>query len=325
MKATIMSPDLQVFASFRAAEMQPPPEPPVKIASCFAEPPGPHETFLVVHLINVVEDFHVHGAGKKIFADAFDHVGESFTGLAGFEFIVIEGADRIDAHDFYRGILFLQIFPYAGDCSASAHAADEMRNFPFGILPDFWACGPVVRLGIHRIFVLIWIKRIRNLAGEFGGNGIITSWIFGLDRGGADDNLGAESLQQVNFFARLLVGDGENDFVAAHAGHQRQSHPSISGSAFDNRPAGLEFPGTFSLIDHEQADAVFHRPPGVQIVGLDPHFRGKILGQLIEANNGRVAHRFENVIALHGGEFAPARAAIFWTTKSREIGKMRQA
>ena len=40
-----------------------------------------HEAFLVIHLDDVVQNVHVHGGGKKIFADAFHHVG---AGLADF-------------------------------------------------------------------------------------------------------------------------------------------------------------------------------------------------------------------------------------------------
>ncbi len=221
------------------------------------------------------------------------------------------------------GILFLEIFSHAGDGAAGAHAANEVSDFPFSVFPDFGASGVVMRVGVRRIFILIGVKRIWNFAGEFCGHGVIAARIFGFDGGGANDYFGAERFEQINFFARLLVGDGEDDFIAAHAGDQRESHAGVAGSSFDDGAAGFQFAGTFGFIDHPQADAVFHRAAGIHVVGLDPDFGGKAFGQFIQANDRRVADRFENVVALHVGVFAPADARV-GTIKSREIGKMRQ-
>jgi hypothetical protein len=98
MKATIMSPDFVLRAIFSAAEMQPPPEPPVKMASCF-----------VAHLQDVVENLQVHCAGEKIFADAFDDVGEGLAGVSRFHFFVVERADGVHADNFDVRIFFFQV------------------------------------------------------------------------------------------------------------------------------------------------------------------------------------------------------------------------
>ena len=55
---------------------------------------GPDETLFVVHLNHVVENFKVHGAGKNVFADAFDHVGVRLADFAGLHKFVVERADR---------------------------------------------------------------------------------------------------------------------------------------------------------------------------------------------------------------------------------------
>ena len=118
---------------------------------------------------------------------------------------------------------------------------------------SFQISGPVraiVRFRIHRVFVLIGIKGIGNFAREFCGDGIVAARIFGFDGGGADDHFGAEGFEQIDFFARLFVGDGEDDFVAAHAGDERQAQAGVAGSAFDDRAAGLEFAGAFGFFDH---------------------------------------------------------------------------
>ena len=65
------------------------------------------------------------------------------------------------------GIFFFQIAADAADGAASAHAADEVGDFSFGIFPDFRAGSAVMRLGIHGVFVLIGIEGIGNFAREF--------------------------------------------------------------------------------------------------------------------------------------------------------------
>ena len=142
-------------------------------------------------------------AGKNIFADAFDDVSVRLADFSGFHEFVVERADRIDADNFYFGIFFLQVPAHAADRTARAHAANEMRDFAFGIFPNFRAGGAVMRFGIHRIFVLIGIKGIGNFTREFFRDGIIAARIVGLDGRGADDHFGAERLQQVHFFLAI--------------------------------------------------------------------------------------------------------------------------
>ena len=67
------------------------------------------ETFFVIDLKDVVEDFQVHGGGEKILADAFDNVGLGLDRFSGFEKIVVERTNGIDADNFYGGIFFFQI------------------------------------------------------------------------------------------------------------------------------------------------------------------------------------------------------------------------
>ena len=98
------------------------------------------------------------------------------------------------------GVLFLQETPHAGGRAARSQAADEVRDFSFGVLPDFRAGGAVVRFWIAGIFVLIGIKRIGNLARQFFGHRIVAARVFRLDRRRADDHFGAKGLQQSRFF-----------------------------------------------------------------------------------------------------------------------------
>jgi hypothetical protein len=238
---------------------------------------------------------------------------------SAFYFFVVERADGIHADNLDVGIFFFQVAADAGNRAARAHPADEVRDFSLGVLPDFRAGGAVMRLGIHRVLVLIGIEGIGNFAREFGGDGIVAARIFRLDGGGADNDFCAECFQQIDFFARLLVGDGEDDFVAAHAGHQREAHAGVAGRAFDDGAAGLQFAGALGLVNHGEPDTVFHRAAGIHVVGLDPDFGGQVFGQTIQADDRRVADSFQDVVALHVRGSAPAGIAIFTPFKSRDL------
>src|SRR5258708_4133746 len=123
------------------------------------------EAFFVVHLEDVVEDFQIHGRGEKILADAFDHVGLGFDGLAGLDEIVVERAVRIDSDNFYTGIFFLQVFSHAAYGAAGANPANKVRDLAFAVLPNFGTGGAVVRFRIAGVVVLIRVVRIWNFAG----------------------------------------------------------------------------------------------------------------------------------------------------------------
>src|SRR5438445_6961925 len=124
------------------------------------------ETFFVVHLNNIVEDFQIHGRGKEILTDAFDNVGLGLDGCSGFDEIVVHRAIGIDADNFYVGIFFFQIFADAADGTASANPANKVRAFAFAVVPDFGTGGPVVGFGIAGIVVLVRIVGIGNFARE---------------------------------------------------------------------------------------------------------------------------------------------------------------
>src|SRR6266571_2650175 len=53
------------------------------------------ETFFVVHLKDIVQDFQIHGRREEILADAFHNVGLGFDGLPGLDEIIVERAEGI--------------------------------------------------------------------------------------------------------------------------------------------------------------------------------------------------------------------------------------
>src|SRR5262249_18396219 len=241
----------------------------------------------------------IHGRWEEIFADAFDHISLRFDGLAGLDEIIVERAVGVDADDLDLGVLFLQVFANAADRAASAHAADEVSDLAFRVFPDFRTGRAVVGLRVHRVVVLIRVVGIRDFARQFFGDRVVAARILRLDGGGADDDLSSEPLQQVDFFLRLFIGRREDTLIATDGSDQRQSHSSVAGSAFDDRAAGLEQARAFGFVDHGDADTVLHRAAGVGHLGLDPDLGLEALRNTVQPYQRRMAHRFQNVVALH--------------------------
>ena len=174
-----------------------------------------------------------------------------------------------------------------------------MRNLAFAVLPYFRARRAIVGFGIHRVVVLIGIIRIGNFAREFLGYGIITPRILRLDRGGAHNHFRAQGFQQIHFLLGLLVRGGKHAFVAAHRRHQRQPHAGIPGSALDDRATGFQQTALFRIVDHGEANTVFHGAAGVREFRLHVHLRLEVLVNAVQPHQGRVPDSFQNVVALH--------------------------
>src|SRR5262249_31939441 len=155
-------------------------------------------------------------------------------------------------------------------------------DLAFGVVPDFRARGFVVGLRVHRIFVLIRVVGIGNFAREFFGDGVIAARILGFDGSGADDDFGAKGFQQIDFFAGLLIVDGEDDFVATRDGDEGEAHAGIAGGAFDDGAAGFQNATALGVVNHPFADAVFHRAAGIHVIGLDVNFGMEAFGKAIE-------------------------------------------
>ncbi len=218
--------------------------------------------------------------------------------------IVVQRAFGIHADDLDVGTLFFQEFANPADGAARTHAADKMRDFAFRVFPNLGAGGLVVRFWIGGIVVLIGIEGVGDFARQLFRHAVVAAGIFRLDGGGANNHFGAQCLKQVYFFFRLLIGGCEHALVAAHGRDQRQSHAGVAGGAFDDGAAGLQQAAFFGVVDHGDADAVFHRATGIQHLGLDPDLRLQALRHAIHPNQRRVPYGFNNVVATHPSSYA---------------------
>src|SRR6266481_3640619 len=257
------------------------------------------ETFFVVHLQDIVQDFQIHGRREEILADAFHNVGLGFDGLPGLDEIVVERAEGIHPDNFDAGIFFLQVFSHAANGATGAYAANEMRDLAFAVFPNLGTRGAVVSFGIAGIVVLIRVVRIGNLTGEFFRHRIVAARIFRLDGRGADDDFGAERFQEIDFFLGLLVGGREDALVSANRRDERQAHAGITRSAFNDRAPGLQKAFFLGFVDHADADAIFHGAAGIGEFRFDVDLRLQALIDAVQAHQRCVTNRFQDVIALH--------------------------
>ncbi len=263
------------------------------------QPTRDHETLFVIHLDDVVENFQIHRRGEKIFADPFHNVCLRLNRCARFHEIVVQRTVGIDSNNLHRGILLFQVFSCATDRPTRAQAAHKMRDLAFTILPNLRPSAEIVRLRIHGIVILVRIVGIGNLAREFLRYGVVAPRVLRLHSRRANNHFCAKRLEQIHLFLRLFVRRCEHAFVAAHRRHQRQSHAGISGSAFNDCAARLEQAALFRVVDHRQADAVFHRAAGIREFRFHVNLRLQVLGDAVQAHQGRVPNRFQNVVALH--------------------------
>ena len=197
------------------------------------------------------------------------------------------------------GFFSFEIFSDSAYGAARAHPTNEVRDFAFAVFPDFRARGEVMGLRVHGVVVLIGIKRIGNFARKFFGDGIVTARVIGLDSRRADDDFGAERFQEINFFLGLLVRNRENHLVAADGGDKREPHAGVAGRSFNDRAAGLEEAAFFRVVDHSDADAIFHRAAGIGVIGFDEDLRRKALVDAIEPYQRRASNGFEDVVTEH--------------------------
>jgi len=134
---------------------------------------------------------------------------------------------------------------------------------------------------------------------SFFGDGIIAAWIIGFDGGGADDDFGTEGFEEIDFFLGLLVRDGEYHLVAADRGDQSQTHAGIAARTFNDGTAGFEEAALFGVVNHGDADAVFHRTTGIGVVGFDIDLWLEALVDAIEPHQRCAADGFQNVVTEH--------------------------
>ena len=209
------------------------------------------------------------------------------------------------------GVFLLEELPGARNGAAGAHPDDEVIDLAVGLLPDLGPGLIVVRRRVRQVVVLIRLPRIGDFLLEARRHGVVRTGIFRVDVGRTDDDLGAECLERVDLFLRLLVGRREDALVALDDRGDGEPHAGVAGRAFDDRAAGLEQTGAFGVLDHPHGHAVFDRIAGVERFELgDDRRADHAARQRIDTHHRGLADGIEDGAAdlLHGGD-APCAAA----------------
>ncbi len=76
-------------------------------------------------------------------------------------------------------------------------------------------------------------------------------------------------------------------------------------------PPGLSRAAFFGVVNHGDADTVFHRAARIGVVGFDENLRLQALIDAIQAHQRRAANGFEDVVTEHkfSGGLSPARTS----------------
>ena len=155
---------------------------------------------------------------------------------AGSAFREHRGIRRFQRHDLHFRLLFLQVFPHAGESPAGADAGDEDIHFSVGIFPDFRTGGGFMDGRVSRVDELTRDKASRGLGRQLfclGDGALHALGSF------CQHDLGAVGFQDVPSFHAHGFRHGEDDPVAFGCGDGRQADAGVAGGGFNDDSAFL--------------------------------------------------------------------------------------
>ena len=218
----------------------------------------------------MIDDGEVDVLRQEVLADALGDVRIDLVLVedAGLLVFLEHRSVRVDAPDLDLRIALLEVAPDARRRAAGAHADHEMRDAAVGLLPDFRPGLLVVRGRVRQVVVLIRLPGVRHLLLEARRHRVVRARILGIDVGRTDDHFGAERLERVDLFLRLLVGRREDALVALDDGGNREPHAGVAGGAFDDGAARLQQPAALGVLDHLDRHAVLDRVARIERLEL---------------------------------------------------------
>jgi hypothetical protein len=126
----------------------------------------------------------------------------------------VDGALGVDADDQYLGLALLEVAADAADRPAGTHRDEQRVELASGLLPDFWAGAPVMRLRVGHVRVLVGLEAARDLLGEPRGDRVVGLGRIMIDSSRRDHDLGAVGAQSSDLLLTHLVGHDEDAAVA---------------------------------------------------------------------------------------------------------------
>ncbi len=119
--------------------------------------------------------------------------------------------------------------------------------------------------------------------------------------GGDGVDLCTQKPEEVDLALGLRVRHVDDQLVAAAAADVGEADACVAGRAFDDGAAGLEEAALFGVFDDVEGCAVLDGAAGVHEFGFAEDFAAGLGGEVVEADEGRVADRWEGLAGSGGG------------------------
>src|SRR5438876_5974904 len=260
--------------------------------------PGHREGFLVTDGVVLVDDAHVERAGQLVLPNAFDFVGRSLDLVFPLAPPVLRQyrAGRVTRDHSYLLVSLLEVATGASEGATRTRRCYEVGDLSSGLLPQLGACGRVVSFRIGVVIELVGEDGIWSLLRYPLRHHDVIVGMVRRDRRGRNNHLGAECLEQSDFFLRHLVRHREDALVSPQRGRDREADTCVAASAFDDRPAWLQLPLFFSALDNGKSDSVLDRPARIEEFRLCVDRRPDSAHHVIQFDQRRPTNRLQDVV-----------------------------
>src|SRR5207245_9596629 len=114
-------------------------------------------------------------------------------------------SESVDPDDLGFRILLLEELAHAADRAPGPRPADEVRDGPVGVPPDFRARRLIVGSGIRLIRILVGQNGVWSVAVDPFRDAVVGIWVLRRNRRGRHDDPSPEGLQEVDLLPPHLV------------------------------------------------------------------------------------------------------------------------
>ena len=240
----------------------------------------------IAHHDRAVHEGGVVGGGPEVFADAFDEVRPSAATR-------VHRSLGVRTDDLHVRVHPLEVASDPGDGAAGADAGDEVRDAAAGLAPNLGTGRAFVFGRIVRVRILVRAERIRRLARQAIGHGVVAGRIIGRHGRRAHDHLRAVGTKERHLLRTHLVGHDKNALIPALRGHDRETYPGIPRSGLHDRAAGLEEPVPLGRVDHRYRRPILDAASRIESLDLGDEITLQVTAEATHAHHRRVAHQVQ--------------------------------
>jgi len=260
------------------------------------ESSGHGERFFIFSLDPFINVLTNAGVGDEIVTDTFNVI-RGFDGVEGFR----EGQDGtvgVNTDALASGDLFLDLGGATSHGTTSSQTGKEVVKLSLALVNNFLTSVIVMGNGVTGVVVLIEddgvFHRVSDSLGDFN---VRFRGVPGSFSGGSDD-LGSQTLHDVNLFLGHLFGEGDDHVISLDGSSHAKTNTSVTGSGFDESVAGLDEVELFSIFNHSLADTILNGTTGVKVFTLCEDFALKAvgLGDVVQTDQRSISDNFSDVV-----------------------------